>query len=128
MSTRSTDQSPNILQRKFTWEGTATQIVESLGLQNINPKRTPVFRDKCVQVLYNCLTTKVRAIAEATTQVGFSAALKDPRFLDDEIEQILDRFGPTIWGRGNRSHLLKPGVCKGYSEELFFDIPEHRKR
>lgn len=127
MSTGGIEQQQIPLQTQFTREGSSTHIIESLGLKNSNAGRTPVFKDQCAKELYKHITTEVRRLVEDTTQ-ELQAATRKPKFLHDEVEIILARFGPTLWGRKDRSHLLHPRADTRYPEDLYFDIPEHRER
>jgi hypothetical protein len=53
----------------------------------------------------------------------------DPRSLDAELEELLNTYGPAIWGKNaERSCLLTPDPSKKtYNKDLFYDQPEHKE-
>ncbi|KAF2468665.1 uncharacterized protein BDR25DRAFT_343980 [Lindgomyces ingoldianus] len=108
----------------------ARDFIESLGLINTNPGRASArFDDPKVVQLNKRVIAAVDAVFDkiGKTRADRQAHLTNEEVLDDWIKELCAVFGPELWGRSNRNHLLTAGLCELYPKDLYFDVEEDRK-
>jgi hypothetical protein len=106
---------------------TICEIVECLGLSHTATDRgDPKFPEResrslsnDVQKLSQTLPTELGALIDSAS---------NPSALDVQLDELLSRHGPAIWGKdAERKRLLIAAGKSNYPKELFFDIPMDRK-
>jgi len=124
------EEDRQFLLKQIGWRGSATDIIELLGLQLKDSNTTthrPAFQDPVAQELYNRISTEV---AEQGTVLNSNEKLRqrveeEPAFLEEFLDNtLLPNFGSEIWGREDRDHLIETAVGNG----LYIDEPAHRER
>ncbi|KAF1947613.1 hypothetical protein EJ02DRAFT_390638 [Clathrospora elynae] len=110
---------------------TIREVTECLGLglsasSSTTNRGIPKFDNPDYRKLSSEVTKLSKELPkERDALLDFAA---DPHSLDQELEELLDNYGPAIWGRdADRSCLLTPdSTKKTYNKDLFYDEPEHK--
>jgi hypothetical protein len=101
--------------------------IEGLGLRvynNNSSKSTttrPVFKDADVLRLYRLEIPALFGIL--LRDEGSVLNREDPNLFDEELDKVLEEFGPLVWpmpGGGSRDHLRVPQEDTLYTKELFY--------
>ncbi|RAR15497.1 hypothetical protein DDE83_001138 [Stemphylium lycopersici] len=102
-------------------------VIECLGLslaEGSAPSGPPIFDHP----IYTELSKEVKKLSkelneDACQLLNFAA---DPNSLNKELEQLLEDYGPSIWGKDvDRSRLLP--INKTYNKDLFYEEDEHKE-
>jgi hypothetical protein len=115
--------------RRFTKTAVVTlsTVVQGLGLRPSSGRMT-TFQHSAAQNLSNdigAIAMKLYAQLPASDLVSCAA---DPKYLDEELDVILDTYAPDIWGmNADRGQLFRPEEGSVYEEDLVYEIDEDRK-
>lgn len=111
---------------------TIREVTECLGLglsasSSTTNRGIPKFDNPDYRKLSSEVTKLSKELPkERDALLDFAA---DPLSLDRELEELLESYGPAIWSKGaDRSCLLTPDRSKKtYTQDLFYEIPEHKE-
>jgi hypothetical protein len=111
---------------------TIRDITECLGL-GLSPSASTTKRGipKFESPDHKQLSNEVAKLSKELPQEReeLLAIAGDPSALDPALTELLDNLGPKIWGKdADRSNLLTPDPeSKKYTQDLFWEDPEHRE-
>ncbi|KAF2263997.1 hypothetical protein CC78DRAFT_533597 [Lojkania enalia] len=105
-------------------------IIEALGLKNLNPKQAaPKFDSPDASELYRDIGSAVVKLTDFETRSP--AQLQDdlvkPDVLHEPVNEISNKFGEKIWGRLKRTHLIGSDPKSFYRKSLYWDLEEDQK-
>jgi hypothetical protein len=98
--------------------------LERLGIRTYNEETSttrPKFKDAAVSRMYRqelCYLFDILCCDD-----GSVLDRTNPRLFDEELDSVLEEFGPLIWpmqGQGSRNHLRQPQGDSLYKEELVY--------
>jgi hypothetical protein len=98
--------------------------LEGLGLRTYNNEHhsnRAIFKYKPVIQLYR--VELLALVGILCRDEGSVLHREDPELFDDELDKLLEEFGPLIWpkpGEGNRDHLCEAQAGTSYEIDLVY--------
>jgi hypothetical protein len=107
------------------------EIIERLGLKanwSSNKRGKTNFDSPLVKALVHDMSVMVGLLPKEHRELH--AQLSAEGSLRDDVEALLQKHGPAIWGQSPRDHLVKAGSADVeqlyYSKDLFYENDEDR--